>query len=201
MSQPKSTRLGRFVRGHRPDRNPLRRTVDRAETLVLALLVVAFLAAAPFAASAAGAWAYAAAHRDQVAQQADSRLVTAVLLTSVAMLAPGGGEQALQGEGLATWRAPDGTVVTGYVPAAPGTKAGTSVRVWSTRDGKPASPPLQASGVRALANLGTAAGVICLAAALTLTGLITRRVAARRRMAAWDADWRATGPRWTHHRA
>ena len=38
------TRLGRFARGVRPDRNPLRRSSDRLETAVLALLVIAFLA-------------------------------------------------------------------------------------------------------------------------------------------------------------
>lgn len=199
-SEPRSTWLGRLVRGRRPDHNPLRRTVDRVETWVLALLVVAFLAAAPFAAKAGGAWAYAAAHRDQVAQQAGSRHVTAVLLTSVAALAPSG-EPASQGEGLAAWTAPDGKAVTGEVPAAPGTPAGTAVRVWSTRDGQVTNPPLQGSDVNALAALGTAAGVIGLAVALTLVALVTRQVLGQRRMAAWDADWRATGPRWTHHRA
>jgi len=42
----------------------------------------------------------------------------------------------------------------------------------------------------AFAVLGSA-GVLALAAALI------RWVLNKRRMAAWDADWHATGPRWT----
>ena len=49
----------RAVRGLWPDRNPLRRTVDRAEAGVVAALAVAFLAGAPLAAVAAGHYAYA----------------------------------------------------------------------------------------------------------------------------------------------
>jgi hypothetical protein len=39
-----------------------------------------------------------------------------------------------------------------------------------------------------------------LAAALIIIGWLTRRALDRRRMAAWDADWLATGPRWTPRR-
>jgi hypothetical protein len=31
-------------------------------------------------------------------------------------------------------------------------------------------------------------------------GALGRRALDKRRMAAWDADWRATGPRWTARR-
>ena len=47
--------LARLLRGRRLDRNPLRRGSDRVETVVLGALLAAFLAAAPFAAHAAGA--------------------------------------------------------------------------------------------------------------------------------------------------
>ena len=57
--KPRATLTGRFVRGRRFDRNPLRRAADRAETIVLALLLVAFLVGAPLAALASGAWAHA----------------------------------------------------------------------------------------------------------------------------------------------
>jgi uncharacterized membrane protein YjjB (DUF3815 family) len=47
---------------------------------VLAVLVIAFIAAAPFAALACGAWAHAIAHRVQAAQQASRYQVPAVVL-------------------------------------------------------------------------------------------------------------------------
>ena len=52
--QPGATRLSRFVRGQRLDRNPLRRATDRAETIVLTVLVILLLAGGPFAALATG---------------------------------------------------------------------------------------------------------------------------------------------------
>jgi hypothetical protein len=68
--EPGVSWLGRFVRGWLPDRNPLRRPCDRAETAVLAALVIAFFAVAPFAAMACGAWVHAMGHRVQATQQA-----------------------------------------------------------------------------------------------------------------------------------
>ena len=80
--KPRATLTGRFVRGRRFDRNPLRRAADRAETIVLALLLVAFLVGAPLAALASGAWAHAMAQRAELAQAASRRQVTAVVLTA-----------------------------------------------------------------------------------------------------------------------
>ena len=65
--------LARLLRGRRLDRNPLRRGCDRAETIVLGALLAAFLAAAPFAAHAAGAWGHDSAARQTEAQRASAR--------------------------------------------------------------------------------------------------------------------------------
>ena len=72
-SEPWAAFASRFVRGRRFDRNPLRRSADRAETIVLALLLVAFLVGAPLAALASGAWAHAMAQRAELAQTASAR--------------------------------------------------------------------------------------------------------------------------------
>ena len=69
--------LARLLRGRRLDRNPLRRRSDRAETIVLGALLAGFLAAAPFAAHAAGAWGHDSAVRDAQAQRASLVQVTA----------------------------------------------------------------------------------------------------------------------------
>jgi hypothetical protein len=71
--KPGVTRLGRFVRGLRFDRNPLRRTTDRVETSVLALLVAVFLLGMPFAALAAGTWIHGTAQLAQLTQEASRR--------------------------------------------------------------------------------------------------------------------------------
>jgi len=192
--KPRVSRLGRFMRGRRPDRNPLRRGSDRAETVVLTVLVIAFLAGAPFAAQATGAWAHAIAHRVQVTQQASWHQATAVLLNA----APAGpANTGFLPEVQARWTAPDGKTATGQVSVQPGTRAGTTVPVWTTRDGQLTNPPLQDSQVTQQTDFAEIAGVLALAITLTITGLLTRRTLDKRRMAAWDADWRTTEPRWT----
>ena len=192
--EPRISRLGRFVRGRRPDRNPLRRASDRVETAVLAVLVTAFVAAAPFAAQATGGWVHAFAHRVQATQQASWHQVRAVLLNT----APTGpGNSGFLPQVQARWIAPDGKTVTGQISAQPGTPAGTTVPVWTTRDGQQTNPPLQDSQVAEQAVFAVIAGVLALVIVLAGTGLLARRTLDKRRMAAWDADWRTTEPRWT----
>jgi hypothetical protein len=60
----------RVVRGLWPDHNPLRRTIDRAEAVVVVGLAAAFLAGVPLAAVAAGHYAYGYASRTAAAQRA-----------------------------------------------------------------------------------------------------------------------------------
>lgn len=44
------------------------------------------------------------------------------------------------------------------------------------------------------------ARLIALAVVLAVAALVGRHLLDRRRLAAWDAAWRATGPKWSHHR-
>jgi len=192
--KPRASRLGRFARGRQPDRNPLRRGSDRIETAVLAALIIAFAAAAPFTAQATGAWVHAIAHRVQATQQASWHQATAVLLNAAPAVS---GKTRFLPQVKAWWTAPDGKKVTGQVSVQPGTRAGTTVPVWTTRDGQLTDPPLQDSQVADQVVSAEIAGVLALAIVLTVTGLLARRALDKRRMAAWDADWRTTEPRWT----
>lgn len=188
--------LGMFMRGWRPDRNPLRRRSDRAESAVLALLFVVFLAAVPFVSQACYSSEHSMADRVQQAQRT-WRQVPAVLLkpesrepvsTSLGVYFP---------EALARWTAPDGMVVTGDVPVGLHAAAGTTLRVWVTRGGQLTAPPVHDSQVPVEAGFAAALGAVALAVALTLVGALVRRVLDSRRMAGWEAAWLATGPRWT----
>jgi len=124
MTRFRTSWLGRLVRGRRLDRNPLRRVCDRAETVVLGMLIAGFLAAAPFAAHAAGNWAYATYAREALSR----------------------------------------------------------------------------AQLSARAQLAAEFAVGILAIAVAAAGWLARRVLDRRRMAAWGADWLATGPRWSPRR-
>ena len=192
--RPKATLAGSFVRGRRLDRNPLRRASDRAETIGLALLLVTCLVAAPLAALAAGAWAHAIAHRAELAQTATRRQDTAVVLTA-AGVAVGSWDPVSVVQ--ARWTAPDGTVMKGELPVPAGTSTGATVRIWVTRDGQLTSHPISESQVAHATDLGEVAGAASVALLLALVGVLARRSLDKRRMAAWEADWQSTGPRWT----
>ena len=189
--------LARLLRGRRLDRNPLRRGSDRAETVVLGALLAAFLAAAPFAAHAAGSWAHASAVRDAQAQRASLHQVTATLL---------GAAPVLSGYGLASdfavearWRAPDGRVRTGELLVTATAAAGRSTRIWVDRAGR-LTGPLSRDQVTGRVQLAVGVAVGGLAVLLIMAAWLVRRGIDRRRMAAWDADWMANGPRWSPRR-
>ena len=192
------TWVSRFVRGRLLNRNPLRRTSDRVAAWGAVVLVIAFLAGAPFAALASCAWANAAAHRAQVTPNAAACQVTAVLLERAP--APEVAYGPCQSVALARWTAPGGKSVTGEVLVAPGTPAGTEVQEWVTLDGQVTNPPLPDQGPGDQAVLAGAAAVAAVGALLTVTGVFGRWALNRRRIAAWDADWRATEPQWTGRR-
>jgi uncharacterized membrane protein YhaH (DUF805 family) len=189
----RASRLGGFVRGQRPDRNPLRRSSDRVETAVLALLVIVFLVAAPFAALASGSWALARAHQAQLAERASLYQVPAVVLKLDAPSGAAYGDPGAQ----ARWTAHDGKVITSEIPVPLGTAVGSTQWLWTTRDGQVTDPPLQDSQVTGQAYVAEGFAVVILAVLLSITGLLARRTLDRRRMAAWDTEWRAIGPHWT----
>lgn len=192
--------LARLLRGWRLDRNPLRRGSDRAETVMLGVLLAMFLAAAPFAAHAAGSWAHATYARQAQAQRAVLRQVPATLLQAPSKLTafPGAGVVPLGVD--ARWLAPDGQARTGLLFVPADATAGSTVLVWVDHAGRLADPPLGRTQLATRAQLAGEAAVGALAIALAVTGWLARRSLNRRRLAAWDADWLATGPRWTPRR-
>jgi len=190
-------RAARAVRGLWPDRNPLRRTVDRVEAMVVGGLVVAFLAGAPLAAIAAGHVIYSVGSRTAQSQQATWRQVPAVL----AATAPASGYRQYQVTVQASWTAPDGTRHAGTILAPPGTRAGRAVMVWVDAAGQfTGYPPLRLAQVRGLAALVTMLTPLTVGFILLCSGLLAHVVLGRRRRAAWDTDWEVTEPQWTKGR-
>ena len=193
---PRSTWLSRLLRGRRPDRNPLRRGSDRAETAVVGALLAAFLAGAPFAAHAAGSWTYATAAREAQLQQATTYQVPATLLQAALPWNVG----AYGGEASARWKAPDGQVRTGQIFVSSDAGAGSTVMVWTNQAGQLTESPLMHTQVVGRAVMSRVLAVAVLAVTLIVLGMLARRALDKRRLAAWDAEWLATGPRWSPRR-
>ncbi len=190
--------LARLLRGRRLDRNPLRRRCDRAETIVLGALLAGFLAAAPFAAHAAGAWGHDSASRQAQEQRASLVQVTATLQRASPVLTGYGSASGFAVE--ARWRAPDGPVRTGELFVTADVAAGHSTRIWVDRTGRLTGPPLSGDQLTGRAQLTAGVAVGGLAAVLTTAGWLVRRALDRRRLTGWDADWMANGPRWSPRR-
>ena len=142
-------RATRVARGLWPDRNPLRRTLDRVEGVLVSGLAVAFLAGAPLAAVAAGHAASSYGARAAYAQQAARHQVSAVLLEDAPTFSYSADQPIVQGE----WAAPNGARHTGLVPAPPGAADGSTVSVWVDAAGRLTGPPLRPLQVRGLAAL------------------------------------------------
>jgi hypothetical protein len=195
LRHPGTARLAMASRGLWPDRNPLRRGTDRAEAIIVAALLALFLVGAPLAAVLAGHFAYAAASRAQHAQQAAWQQVPAVLLQRP----PAVTYPAYQAR-LARWTAPDGTTRTGDVPASALAPARATVMVWVDRSGRLTGRPETGAQVSGQALLAEVFTPLLLALVLLTTAVVARRALDRRRMAAWDSEWRAAGPQWTQRR-
>jgi len=187
-----STWLGRLAHGLWLDRNPLRRRSDRAETAMLGVL----LTGAPVAAHAAGSWTYATSAREAQAQQAARHQVPATLLQSATLSSISGGGAEAQ----ARWKAPDGQMRTGQIFVTNGGPAGSTVMVWVNQAGQLTGAPLQHSQVTGRAVMARVLAVAALAVTLIIVGWAAHWALERRRLAAWDAEWLTTEPRWSPRR-
>lgn len=178
-----------------PDGNPLRRGLDRLEGMLIVALAVVFLAGAPLAAVVAGHVAYA-----DGARKAELELVNWHRVRAVLLARPISTNYTGPPEAPAAWTASDGTRHTGAVPAPPGAQPGSAVRVWIDAAGRLTGPPLTPEQVRGQEILVAALAPVALGLLLVGAGLLAHCLLSRRRLADWDADWYATGPRWSRQR-
>ena len=191
--------MSRVIRGARLDRNPLRRGIDRVESLLLAVLFIALAVGAPFAVRAASHAAYVGALQARQQEMATRHQVQAAL-TSAAAPASGYGLPAYVLVP-ATWTSAVGVHRSGDVPALPGSPKGTPVTVWvDDRTGYLDGPPLTVSEAASQAD-AIMVGVIVASGIAAIGGAAAiRQLVNCRRMAAWEADWVTTAPAWNRQR-
>jgi uncharacterized membrane protein YhaH (DUF805 family) len=184
------------------DRNPLRRGTDRVEAILRLVLIILLVAVIPAAAVAAGRWADRQALRQAQAERAADHQVTAVLLENAPATGMPDPYTSVQTTWVrARWQPPGQPPRTGEVLAVVGARQGSTVRTWIDRSGAVADPPMEHRVI---------AGYICLAVMITCVlswlvllaaVLLVRRALDRRRLNAWEAEWRASGPLWSGHRS
>jgi hypothetical protein len=72
--------------------------------------------------------------------------------------------------------------------------------VWVDGSGRLTDLPLQRSQVQVQAVLAALLAPVLLGLLLGAVGLLVHGALGRRRLAAWDAEWRATEPQWSGRR-
>ena len=190
MRETRTWRTGyvaRMARGFWPDHNPLRRGSDRAEAGIGALLVGALLLGAPLIALITWRMTFTGTFTTSSAIHDGWRQVSAVLLTDEPDWIGGYGSPVP-----VRWQGPDGLLHTGQTLAAPGTKAGARVTVWTDASGHLSDTPM--SPRQAVTQADFAAGIAVLVWGLILlsTGMSSRHLLDRQRLAAWESDWRTS---------
>jgi hypothetical protein len=193
--------LARLARWFGFDRNPLRRGTDRIQAALQLVTVVLLVAGVPAAAVAAGRQADHLALNRAHAQQATDHLVTAVLLQNAPQTGIPDPYTDVQTTWVqARWQPAGQPPRTGQVLAVAGARRGSTVQTWIDSSGAVTSPPLDhrdIAGAVCLAVVGT-----CLVSCLVLlvAGTLARRALDHRRLSAWEAEWRASGPQWSGRR-
>ena len=165
-------------------------------------MILLVVTAVPAAAVAVGRWAdHYALHRAQ-AQRAVDHQVTAVLLEDAPAVGIPDPYTSVQTAWVpARWQPPGQPSRTGEVLVLTGAHKGSTVRTWINPSGAVTDPPLDRRFV--VGDVWLAVMATCLVSWLLLlvTGVLVRRGLDRRRLRAWEAEWRASGPLWSGHPA
>src|SRR4051812_1930322 len=162
-------------------RDPLVRTIDRIEALVLVLAVAASLIAAPIAA-AVGTAVYDSS-RQIYAEQAHTRHTVAATVTDVPQQILRTGTTTVP----ARWTAA-GAEHTGAVSAQSTAKAGDTLEIWVDDTGAQVPAPAPTSRAAVEAAMGAVVLWICAAAIAATLFTLTRAVCDRIRFTRWQHD-------------
>jgi hypothetical protein len=183
------------------DRNPLRRGTDRVQGALRLVMIILVVAVIP-AAVAAGRWAdHYALHRAQAQMAADHK-VTAVLLRDAPATGVPDPYTSVETTWVpARWQPPGQPPRTGEVLALAGARKGSTVRTWIDSSGAITDPPVDHRVIVGDVWLAVTATLLLSGLLLLAAGELTRRMLDRRRLRAWEAEWRTRGPLWSGHRS
>jgi hypothetical protein len=90
------------------------------------------------------------------------------------------------------WMAPGGVQHTGQFLAASGAKAGTRITVWTNASGHLTETPMSPRQALTQAVFAAALAVPIWALTLLCAGMLCHHIIDRRRLAAWETDWRTS---------
>jgi hypothetical protein len=181
------------IRYLRPDRNPLRRPVDRAHVRALLVLGTLFLVLAPLTVAATVRLAGAAGLRAERLQAHTRHRVEAVVVDT----SPTGPRGVLDETVRIAWHDTAGRPHSAVVPANGGETAGAHRWVWIDGTGRLTTHPRRHSQTVADSVMAALTAVMLLALLHSAARALVDRRLDRRRMELWEREWAAVAPRWT----
>ena len=197
-----SESMARLARWLGFDRNPLRRGTDRVEGALRLVMIIVVVVAMPAAAVAAGRWAdHYVRHQAQVQRAADHQVAAVLLRDAPATGIPDPYTTVETAWVPARWQPPGQPARSGEVLAVAGARKGSTVRTWIDPSGAVTDPPLDNRVIVGDVWLAVMATLVVSGLLLLAAGALARRMFDRRRLRAWEAEWRASGPLWSGHRS
>jgi hypothetical protein len=194
--------LARLARWLGFDRNPLRRGTDRVEGALRLVMIIVVVAVVPATAVAAGRWTEHYVLHEAQAQQAVEHQVTAVLLRDAPAIGTPDLYTSEQTDWVpARWQPPGQPPRTGEVLAVAGAHKGSTMRTWIDASGAVTDPPLDHRVIAGDVWMVVTAILLVLGLLLLGAAGLARRMLDRRRLRAWEAEWRTSGPLWSRHRS
>jgi hypothetical protein len=191
--RPFTIQLLGVIRYLRPDRNPLRRPIDRLHVRITLALGVLFLVLVPIVIMMTARVAGNAGVRAEHSQARARHLVTAVVVDP----APTGSRGVLDETVRIGWRDLAGKPHTAVVPTAGGERLGAHRSVWIDRSGRLTTHPRRHSQTVADSVMAALTAVTLLGLLHSASRTLVDRRLERRRLELWEREWLAVAPRWT----
>lgn len=181
------------IRYLRPDRNPLRRPIDRTHVRVTIVLGVLLFVLAPLTVIVTARLAGSAGARAERLQSRARHEVTAVVVDT----APTGTRGVLDETVRIGWRDTAGRSRTAVVPTVGGERLGAHRQVWIDRTGRLTTHPRRHSQTVADSIMAALTAVTLLGLLHSAVRTLVERRLTRRRLDLWEREWAAVAPRWT----
>jgi hypothetical protein len=191
---------GRVVRRTGFDRNPMRRSADRIQAILRAVLLAVFVIGGPVATAYVCHGVYVAGLRTGRAQAATWHRVPALVLHST--LVRTAWRHPAQPPALLSvrWATRDGSPRTGEIPSGRDTALGGIVTVWIDASGRLTHSPVTRADVVDHVIGAAVVTPVVLALLLCVAGRAASLALDRHRLACWEADWLVVEPQWTRRR-
>ena len=194
--------LARLARWLGFDRNPLRRGTDRVEGALRLVMIILAVLAVPAASVTAGRWAdHYALHQAQVQRRSTTRSPPSCCAMPRRSEPPTRTRPCRPAWVPARWQPPGQPPRTGEVLAVVGARKGSTVRTWIDPSGAVTDPPLDHRVVAGDVVMAVTATLLLSGLLLMAAWALARRLLDRRRLRAWETEWRASGPQWSGHRS